>query len=71
MKAVPDRGDVIRFERALADIAKSVSEPEALLEDIATQSVYPAVADIFDNEGYGAWAAPFTCLCSREVREVW
>lgn len=56
MRLVPDKGDLLRLNLALREVAESVGQPEELLQEVATRAAYPAVAEIFDNEGYGAWA---------------
>jgi len=56
-KLVADPGDVLRVKLALREVARSIDQPEELLQDVVNKVAYPAVADIFDNEGYGAWAA--------------
>ena len=54
---VPDRGDVRRLVSALHKLERTIDEPEDMRQEVVNQVAYPAVMDIFDNEGYGAWEA--------------
>lgn len=55
MRLVADKSDLLRLEAALFALGAEISDPRALMEDVATQAVYPSIVEIFDNEGYGAW----------------
>lgn len=65
MRLEPDRSDLLRLERALLEIGREFSDPRRMLEEVAAQAVYPAIVDIFDNEGYGAWGG-LTQAAARE-----
>lgn len=70
MRIVADRLSTRHFEQAVEQLARACADSEAMLQDVASAAAYPAILDVFDNEGYGAWAGLAPAYALKKLKEV-